>query len=77
MVDNSQIRAIGYGIQYASRYMDGKKSLRDVADRLAKDMEDSGTDVLAPHVTGDLACFRGIDLIQAINRMRTLRVEQI
>jgi hypothetical protein len=40
------------------------------------DINDNSLDILTPHVTGDIARFRAIELAAAINRMRTLMVAQ-
>ncbi len=77
IVDISQTRAIGYAIHYATRYMDGQRSLRELLHLVATDLSEKGLDILPPYVTGDLAAFRTIELAAAINRMRTLRVNQI
>jgi len=76
MVDASQTKAIGYAIHYAERYMDGNRTLKEILDCVLTDVEKNGLDNLTPHLTGDLAWFRGIELAAAINRMRTLRMKQ-
>jgi predicted ABC-class ATPase len=74
LVDPSQTHAISQAIYYATQYMNGKRSLRDVVTQVIADVERKGLDVLAPHKVGNLARFRAIDLAGAINRMRTLEV---
>lgn len=76
LVHISQTRAIGYAIDYARRYMDGNRTLREVVERVVADIEKDGLDVLVPYIMGELAVFRGIELASAINRMRTLKVKQ-
>jgi len=39
-------------------------------------MDEKSLDVLSPHITGDIARFRALELAAAINRMRTLKVSQ-
>lgn len=77
LVDISQTRAMGFAIAYATRFMDGRRTLREIVDLVVRDIDEGGLDILPPYLMGDLACFRGIDLAAAINRMRTLTVKQI
>lgn len=74
LVDPSQTNAISQAIYYATRYMNGKRSLRDVVTQVIADVEQKGLDVLVSHKVGNLARFRAIDLAGAINRMRTLEM---
>jgi hypothetical protein len=74
IVHMSQTRGISYAIHYASRYMDGTRTLKEVVDRVIQDIDDKSLDILTHYVTGDIARFRSIELAAAINRMRTLRV---
>ncbi|MCP4681548.1 MAG: ABC-ATPase domain-containing protein [Desulfobacterales bacterium] len=76
VVDVSQTRAIGYAIYYATRYMDGRRTLKQVLDQVVEDIDTKGLDILPPFLTGDLACFRIFELAAAINRMRTLNMTQ-
>jgi hypothetical protein len=76
IVHNSQTRGISHAIHYAIRYMDGKRTLKEVVDRVIADINDNSLNILTPHVTGDIARFRAIELAAAINRMRTLMVAQ-
>ncbi|MFW6052341.1 MAG: ABC-ATPase domain-containing protein [Desulfosalsimonas sp.] len=76
VVDPSQTRALANAIYYASRYMKDDTCLREIAEKVAADISSHGLDVLTPHITGDLAEIRAIDLAGAINRMRTLQVRQ-
>jgi len=74
LVDTSQTRAIGDAVYYATRYMDGKRILREVVEAVLKDLRENGLDVLNSMPVGDYAEFRGYELAAAINRLRTLRV---
>jgi predicted ABC-class ATPase len=76
IVEASQTRAIGYAIHYATRYMDGKLTLREILEKVMNDLAEKGLDMLPPWVTGDLASFRIFELAAAINRMRTLKIKQ-
>ncbi len=74
IVEEAQASAIGYAIHYATRYMDGRRTLREVLERVMADLSENGLDILPPWLTGDLGWFRMFELAAAINRMRTLMV---
>lgn len=74
LVDISQTRAIGDAIQYATRYMDGRKTVSEIISRVIDDALSRGLDVLGSKPVGDYAEFRGLELAAAINRLRTLSV---
>lgn len=75
LVDTSQTRAIGNAIHLATQYMDSKKSLNEVISQVLTDIEED-MDCLSPWTAGDYAKFRGLELACAINRLRTLQVNQ-
>jgi len=76
LVDSSQTAAIGQAIHYATRYMDGKKTLAEVVSSTFSDISRGGLDVLGRRGSRDYADFRPLDLACAINRLRTLEVIQ-
>jgi predicted ABC-class ATPase len=76
LVDINQTRAIGDAIQYARKYMDGKRTLSEIIAMVLQDIEKRGLDVLSSRPVGDYALFRGLELGAAINRLRTLEVKQ-
>ena len=76
LVDMSQTRAIGHAIGYATRYMDGRRTLKEVIECVMDDIGHQGLDILTPYCSADLARFRDIELAGAVNRMRTLRIIQ-
>jgi predicted ABC-class ATPase len=75
LVDTSQTKAVGDAIYYATKYMDGKMTMRDIADAVLADIQAKGLDVLSPGPVGDYAFFRALELGAAINRLRTLAVK--
>ncbi len=78
LVDFSQTRAIGEAIYlYATRYAPRHYSLKEGLDRLLKELDEGGLDVLSPVKVGNLARPRGMEIAFSINRMRTLRVERV
>jgi len=76
LTDPAQTRAVAYALQYAVRYMDHRRSLKEVADRVLADIDQYGLDILTSYCTGDLARFRRFELAATVNRMRSLKVEQ-
>lgn len=76
LVDVSQTRAIGDAIYYATKHMDGRKTLKEIVDAVLKSVADKGLDVFSPRPVGDYAAFRGLELAAAMNRLRTLLVRR-
>ncbi|MDY6965832.1 MAG: ABC-ATPase domain-containing protein [Halobacteriota archaeon] len=76
LVDISQTRAIGAAIYYAMRYMDGKRTLKEIVVSVLDDATKKGLEVLDRRPVGDYAEFRGLELASAINRLRTLSVRK-
>jgi predicted ABC-class ATPase len=75
LVDISQTRAIGDAIYYATRFMDGTRPLKQIIEAVIGAIEKEGLDVLNRRPVGDYAKFRGLELAAAINRLRTLSVQ--
>lgn len=75
LVTVSQIKAIREAIEYAKRYMDGKKSFRQVTSLVMLDIGRSGLDILNQKLLSNYAEFRKIELAAVINRLKTLKVE--
>jgi len=76
LVDTSQTRAIGDAMYYATKYMDGGGTLREIVDAVLKSILEKGLDLLSPMPVGDYAAFRGLELAAAVNRLRTLSVRK-
>ncbi len=77
LVHPSQLRAIGYAIHYANRYMDGNKSIKEMCQLILADIRQNGLDCLSDReARGDFAEFRIYELAATLNRFRALRVEQ-
>ena len=81
LVDESQTRAIAYAIYHAlRRYMDGGTTLAEIVERIERDIDQFGLDVLAPYRgmrPHDFARPRKFEIAAALNRLRTLRVTQL
>ncbi|MCW8830877.1 MAG: ABC-ATPase domain-containing protein [Gammaproteobacteria bacterium] len=77
LVELSQTKAIGFSMLYARKYMDGKRTLKQVIDLVMSDLEEHGLDILNEKISGHYAQFRSFELAFALNRMRSFNVEQI
>jgi len=80
LVDVNQTRAIGDIIRYAmENYMDGKTTLREIIQKVCRDIDEKGLDVISPFkglYPGDYAQPRPQEIGAAINRLRILKVKQ-
>lgn len=76
LVESSQTKALGYAIEYAKRYMDKKRTLREVVELVVSDISAEGLDIINDKISGDFSNFRSFELIFAINRLRNLDVMQ-
>ena len=76
IIDSSQTRAIGDAIQYSTKFMNGENTLKEIIDIILNEIAEKSMDVLSPWPVGNYAMFRGLELASAINRLRTLEVEQ-
>lgn len=76
IIDAAQTQAIGYAIDRAKKYTDGKLTLQAILTLIERDLDEKGLDILPPYITGDLARFRPQELSAALNRMRTLIMRQ-
>ena len=77
LIELSQTKAIGFSMLYARKYMDGKRTLKQVIDLVMADLEENGLDILSEKISGHFAQFRSFELAFALNRMRSFRVNQI
>jgi len=83
LVDRSQARAVGHALHLAAtRFMDGKATLREVVHRIERLFDAEGLDALDPHRRaghhpGNFARPRPLEVAAAINRLRTLRMSPL
>jgi predicted ABC-class ATPase len=77
LLDSAQTKAIGLAIEYARQYMDGKRTVKEITDKITSDLHEQGLDVLDPKFTGDLAAFRGFEFSATLNRMRNVQMRQV
>ncbi|MGB5973649.1 MAG: P-loop domain-containing protein, partial [Nodosilinea sp.] len=74
LVEPGQVRAIAQAIVYAQRHrMTTTTPLAEAIAAVMADIERHGLDSLTEWPTGDLVCFRGLELAAAINRLRSLK----
>lgn len=73
----SQTRAIADAMLYArNNYMDGKRSLMEVLQKLEQDFDSKGLDVLSPRLLlGSYSRPRLTEIAAAINRLRVLEMK--
>lgn len=82
LADLSQTRAVGHAIHLAAeRFMDGKATLREVVQQVEAFFDEHGLDALDPfhhneHHPGNFARPRSFEIAAAINRLRTMRMQQ-
>jgi predicted ABC-class ATPase len=76
LMELSQTKALGYAIDYAKQYMDGKATLRQVVEHVQSDIETNGLDILSDRISGHFAAFRAQELAFAINRLRGFKANQ-
>lgn len=70
----SQTKAIGEAMAFAKLFMDDKTSLREIIDRVEKEIDEKGLDVLSKKISGHYARFRKFELAMTINRMRGMKI---
>jgi predicted ABC-class ATPase len=74
VVEKAQLKAIGLAINYAKKYMDGNKTLKEIIGLVMDEVSRGGLDLLDPNLIGDLAGFRGHEFAAVLNRIRSLEV---
>jgi len=81
LTDPSQVQAIGHGIHWlAENLIDNKKSLLEVLELFEKELDAQGLNILNPwglsdEHPGNFARARKYELAAAINRLRTLKIQ--
>ncbi len=76
MVDMGQTKAIADAIYYATQYMQGNRTLKEITQKVLSDIEEKGFDVLDRVPSGEYVIFRPFELAGAINRLRSIRMHQ-
>ncbi len=73
LIEPSQVRAIGFALAEARRFMGPDRSLPEVLDALDAWLDEAGLDAL--DTRADLARPRRFEIAAALSRLRTLQVE--
>ena len=76
LIELSQTKAIALAIEYAKKYMNNDRTLREIIDLVSEDIKMNGLDIISPRISGNFAWFRGLELAFALNRLRGLDVGQ-
>lgn len=76
--ERAQVRALALAIKYASRYADGKTSLKEIVDYTFNDISEYGLDILNPNpeVSLNLALFTKYQLFYSLSRLPTLKIKE-
>jgi len=79
LVDESQTRMIAqiWHYAYVKGYIDGRRSIVEIIDKVFGDIQEKGMDVISPHRyghPGDYALPRKFETAFAINRLRSLKI---
>jgi predicted ABC-class ATPase len=76
LVEPGQLKAIAAAMMYAQQYyFDGQRSLTAALDRVMDDIATHGWDCLSDRLTGEFVGFRALELAAALNRLRTLVID--
>lgn len=76
IVSVSQLKSIEKAVEYSMKYMDGKRTLRQVTSLLMLDIGRAGLDILGSNLSGSFTEFRKIELVSVLNRLKSLKVIQ-
>ncbi|MBL7995298.1 ABC-ATPase domain-containing protein [bacterium] len=76
LMELSQTKALGYALAHSKKYMNDKSTLLEIIDRVIKDIDEHGIDVISDRISGHFAEFRGLELALALNRFRGFDVIQ-
>ncbi|MCF8335941.1 MAG: ABC-ATPase domain-containing protein [Bacteroidales bacterium] len=76
LVDSSQTTAIGEALVYAKKYMDGNRNMNEILDQIFRDIHEKGLTIIGNPKSGNYAWFRRFELACALNRLRSLTIQQ-
>ncbi|MGM0530021.1 MAG: ABC-ATPase domain-containing protein [Bacteroidota bacterium] len=76
LVDSSQTTAIGEALVYAKKYMDRNRTMNEILDLIHQDIKEKGLTVVGNPKSGNYAWFRRFELACALNRLRSLKIQQ-
>jgi predicted ABC-class ATPase len=76
LVDMGQTRAIGDAIYYCCKYMDEQRTLKQITEKTLVDIQEKGFEILDRIPSGEYVVFRTFELAGAINRLRSIQMNQ-
>ncbi|MEF8811036.1 MAG: P-loop domain-containing protein, partial [Bacteroidales bacterium] len=76
LIDSSQTTAIGEAMVYAKKYMDGKRTIYEILNLIDQCIEEKGLTAIGNPKSGNYAWFRRFELACALNRLRSLKIQQ-
>jgi len=76
LVDMGQTRAIGDAIHYCSQYMDEQRTLKEITEKTLSDIREKGFEILDRIPSGEYVMSRKFELAGAINRLRSIKMNQ-
>ncbi len=76
LVELSQGKAIMNALLYIDKYIDGRRTLKEIIDLFEYELNNKGLDILSGKMSGNFAEFRGLDLAFTINRIRGIKMAQ-
>ncbi len=68
--------ALGFAINYAKKYMNGKNTLREISEHISNDIDEFGIDIIDQKISPNFAGFRSHEFAFTLNRLRDFMVTQ-
>ena len=76
LIELAQTKAICFALDYSRRYVDKKRTLKEIVELVINDIDTKGLDVISEQINGNFAAFRSFEMASAMNRMRGFTVIQ-
>ncbi len=76
LIELSQTKAIGFALEYAKKYMDETTTLNEIVEKVMRDIEGKGLDIISNKISPNFALFRKYEFAFMLNRLRSLKVQQ-
>ena len=76
LTDQSQTHAIGEALVYAKQYMDGHHNMKMIVEQVFRNIASKGLTVIGNAKNGNYAMFRPQEFAAALNRLRSLSIQQ-
>jgi len=72
--ESNQVLAIGYILNYYANHYLSKLSIKDALEKIEKEIDNYGLDILLPYRAGNLSRPRKQEVAFALNRLRSLKI---